>query len=194
MPVYMIRAGVDGPVKIGFTTDLHKRLVGIQNGCAQPLLVLRYFDGDASAEARLHQMFKKHRMRGEWFSFTPEMLGDVGISDAPIPAKPVPKDYTRWSAESRAKQSRRQIESFADPVKGAQRRERFRQTRLARVVIYDMRDLVKRAGGWTRCAEALGLRVETIHGWQSVPRVHAQAMSDAARMPVEKFSHLLGAA
>lgn len=73
--VYFLRAGDDGPVKIGFASDLNLRITEIQIGCPEPLSILRVIDdGGKTAERWLHKHFKDKRLRGEWFSFTDEML------------------------------------------------------------------------------------------------------------------------
>jgi hypothetical protein len=82
MPVYMIQAGGEhGPVKIGVTDDVEKRLIGMQTGNHQPLVLIRLFEGGPNEERALHQRFADLRLNGEWFSFSKQMLGDVGLID-----------------------------------------------------------------------------------------------------------------
>lgn len=45
MPVYMIRAGDDGPDKIGVARDQRKRLRGLQTAHAESLHLIRILDG-----------------------------------------------------------------------------------------------------------------------------------------------------
>lgn len=79
MPVYMIRQGARGPVKIGVARDVAKRLATMQTGNHEQLTLLRSFDGSVAEERALHRKFADHRLAGEWFSFTKAMLGDVGL-------------------------------------------------------------------------------------------------------------------
>ena len=80
MPVYLVRAG-DGPVKIGFSDDVATRLVKMQADNHERLILLRELDADRAGEASLHARFQNQHMRGEWFSFSEDMLGDVGFPD-----------------------------------------------------------------------------------------------------------------
>jgi hypothetical protein len=65
--VYFIQAGTDGPIKIGRTTNIRRRLTGIQTGSAQRLVVLGTMPGDEAAERALHSRFGFLRTVGEWF-------------------------------------------------------------------------------------------------------------------------------
>jgi hypothetical protein len=77
MAVYMIRAGANGPVKIGFGTNATRRVDELQTGHAETLTVLRLIDGDRAFESALHRHFAPLRLRGEWFAYADEMLGDL---------------------------------------------------------------------------------------------------------------------
>lgn len=74
MPVYMIQAGEDGPVKIGTAYNPHRRLAAFQNGHFHHLKMLAIYDGEAREERLLHQRFAALRIRGEWFHFDRDML------------------------------------------------------------------------------------------------------------------------
>ena len=97
MAVYMIRAGADGPVKIGVAAHPQKRLSALQTGQPETLTILRVLEGDRHFESALHRHFAHRRTRGEWFKHCNEMLGDLeflrrsaandlGFADLPIPA------------------------------------------------------------------------------------------------------------
>lgn len=86
MPVYMIRSnggdcGINGPVKIGFASDMPRRLQQLQTGHAERLRIMRLFEGGAAEEKMLHRMFAKSRFNSEWFVFTRAMLGPVGLKE-----------------------------------------------------------------------------------------------------------------
>lgn len=86
MPVYLIRQGVTGPVKIGVANDVVKRLRQLQTNQPIALRLIRVLDGDRDAEITLHKRFHSLRLNGEWFSYAPEMAdGDLGLTDLPIP-------------------------------------------------------------------------------------------------------------
>ena len=76
---YFIQSGgEDGPVKIGRTTDLAKRIASLSTGSPKTLRVLRVMDGDH--ESAMHWQFKHLRVRGEWFAYD-GMLKDFLESD-----------------------------------------------------------------------------------------------------------------
>lgn len=85
MPVYLIRAGMAGDVKIGVSENPLARLRGIQTSHPQKLSLMRVLDGGAPEERALHRRFAPQRKAGEWFSYTEDMRGDLGLSDLPIP-------------------------------------------------------------------------------------------------------------
>lgn len=82
MTVYFIRAGKNGPVKIGHCAgDVERRLMELQVAHWETLRVIRKFEGGAAEEAALHLRFADLHLRGEWFSFSRAMLGDLGLCD-----------------------------------------------------------------------------------------------------------------
>ena len=83
--VYIIQALDGGPVKIGHSTrqGAERRLNELQTGNAQQLTIRALYSGGMWLERALHEFFAKSRIRGEWFSLTPELLAmcpeaDVG--------------------------------------------------------------------------------------------------------------------
>lgn len=72
--VYFIQAGQHGPIKIGFTTRLEERLHDLQGGNPIQLRLLATIRGNASHEQLLHTQFQEHRVRGEWFRPTAQLL------------------------------------------------------------------------------------------------------------------------
>lgn len=81
MPVYMIRAGESGPVKIGHSLDPQARLAALQIAHYERLRIIRLLVGGEAEESMLHLRFADQHLRGEWHSFSRLMLGDVGIPD-----------------------------------------------------------------------------------------------------------------
>lgn len=81
MPIYVIRAGDSGPVKIGVATDVKRRIAGFQTSHPERLHLLHMFDGGRDEERALHERFKVERIKGEWFNPIPEILrGDFGLT------------------------------------------------------------------------------------------------------------------
>lgn len=90
MSVYLIRAGENGPVKIGHARNPERRMAGFQTGHYERLSLLRTWPGGQPEEAALHRAFSEYRLNGEWFRFCPAMLdADVkALVDASLAAKP----------------------------------------------------------------------------------------------------------
>lgn len=83
MPVYMIRAGDNGPVKIGYSKYFaEERLAQMQSHHYEMLQVMRILPGDYRTERAVHLRFADNRIRGEWFSWCPEMMTEV-LSELP---------------------------------------------------------------------------------------------------------------
>jgi hypothetical protein len=72
--VYFIQGMKGGPIKIGHSRDVEKRIKELQTGFPTKLIVLALLPGSRSTEASLHRRFKKYRLHGEWFSPAPELL------------------------------------------------------------------------------------------------------------------------
>lgn len=75
--VYFIRAGVDGDIKIGVSTNVSTRLRMLQNAAPDELHLLGVFPGSYEDESALHMRFAQHRRRGEWFKPVPELLAFI---------------------------------------------------------------------------------------------------------------------
>jgi Meiotically up-regulated gene 113 len=102
MPVYMIRAGEHGPVKIGVADNVSRRLADMQVGNHEKLALIRVFEGGPAEETRLHERFADNHLRGEWHHFSRAMMGDLGLTEIiearplPLPTRPV---ETAWQAD-----------------------------------------------------------------------------------------------
>jgi hypothetical protein len=77
--VYIIcTEGADkGPVKVGVTTDLKKRLACLNTASPHPLEVFAVFDAQSMdragrLEQDLHLVLQCWRLQGEWFNVTPQ--------------------------------------------------------------------------------------------------------------------------
>lgn len=74
MAVYFIRAGENGPVKIGYAADVASRMAFMQSGNHTRLVLLREIEGDTRTERALHKRFVEYKIDREWFNFCPDML------------------------------------------------------------------------------------------------------------------------
>jgi hypothetical protein len=63
----------DGPVKIGRTNDLDARLAKIQTACPQEIDWAIGFPNCGAEEKEWHRRFADQRLRGEWFTWCPEL-------------------------------------------------------------------------------------------------------------------------
>lgn len=75
--VYFVRAGTLGPIKIGFASDVRKRLRALQTASAQQLRIIGTIDGQLRDEAAMHKQWAHLRMGGEWFRAEDELLDFV---------------------------------------------------------------------------------------------------------------------
>lgn len=57
----------DYRVKIGISTDVPKRIAGLQSGGGIAVRLLGVIDGDHRTELALHKRFAAYRLLGEWF-------------------------------------------------------------------------------------------------------------------------------
>lgn len=83
MFVYFIIAG--GYVKIGKAVNPQARLKELQVGCPFAMHIYETIDcgtskGALHHERHLHKMFKKQRMRGEWFQWNKAMRAYIAHS------------------------------------------------------------------------------------------------------------------
>jgi len=65
--IYFIQQEGGGPIKIGHSRDIKLRLSKLQSGYPYKLTLLGYVRGGCYEEKRLHKVFRKHRLNGEWF-------------------------------------------------------------------------------------------------------------------------------
>lgn len=76
--VYFVRAiGTIGPIKIGATNALPKRLAGMDSSSPYPLECIAHFDGSVDIERRLHALLADHHERKEWFRWSPQLASVI---------------------------------------------------------------------------------------------------------------------
>lgn len=77
--VYFVQAG--DAVKIGMSKDIPGRLRALRTMSPLPLELLGVIPGGRGEEAELHRAWAGHRLHGEWFKASPDLLGHIaGIS------------------------------------------------------------------------------------------------------------------
>ena len=71
--VYFVEAGLGGPVKIGWTQDVERRIAELQTANAHKLNLLGTVVGTMEDEASTHARFSHLRLEAEWFTNSPEI-------------------------------------------------------------------------------------------------------------------------
>lgn len=83
--VYFAQSGDQGPIKIGWSQDVERRILELQTANAHRLHLLGTIPGRLEDEMKTHARFAHLRMEGEWFRNDPEIhtyLSQAG--EAPI--------------------------------------------------------------------------------------------------------------
>lgn len=75
MHTYFIRCG--RRVKIGRSADVLKRFAALQTASPQKMKLLLVVAGDREKE--LHERFVRHRLHGEWFRLSEEILQFIHV-------------------------------------------------------------------------------------------------------------------
>jgi hypothetical protein len=92
--IYFVACPEANAVKIGVSAynpeTAYARMSRLQSGCPLQLELLAVAPGYRDEEAGLHRRFAGNRIRGEWFSLTPEL--SEYISQFPKPPRPLPID------------------------------------------------------------------------------------------------------
>jgi len=79
--VYFIQGVHGGPIKIGYSNNLKRRLSVLQTSYPDKLHIIAYIPATQKFEHKLHKDLKRHRLYGEWFSPTPEVLQVISEVD-----------------------------------------------------------------------------------------------------------------
>lgn len=73
--IYVLDNGIH--FKIGYTTNLDKRIKQLQTGSSTELKVICVKHGDVALEQQLHSTLSKYHVRGEWFEKSPEVMNVI---------------------------------------------------------------------------------------------------------------------
>lgn len=73
--IYFIQNETTKAIKIGYSTDVQKRLAQLQTAVAEKLILIGQITGEIEHERALHDRFREHHLRGEWFR------GDAGLAE-----------------------------------------------------------------------------------------------------------------
>jgi T5orf172 domain len=75
--VYFIENSLEDAIKIGFSSNVTKRLKTLQVSSSSKLVLLKKIRGSSNKEKELHQKFLPIRLSGEWFARTPEIISFI---------------------------------------------------------------------------------------------------------------------
>lgn len=76
--IYFAAIGLNGPVKIGFTSKaVADRIADIQGACPWKIEIIGSISGTRIDEAAIHSLLRSHRMQGEWFSRSPQVCAEI---------------------------------------------------------------------------------------------------------------------
>jgi hypothetical protein len=74
-PVIYFARAADLGIKIGFSNgNIHQRLKELETYCPVQLELLGAIPGNREKEKCLHEKFKDHRIKGEWFAIHEDIL------------------------------------------------------------------------------------------------------------------------
>lgn len=77
--IYFVTTGEAERVKIGFTKNRPEyRLRELQTGSPFELCIIATVRGSQNDERDLHGRFQKHRLHGEWFVMSQEIMDYIG--------------------------------------------------------------------------------------------------------------------
>lgn len=77
--VYFIQMDRIGAIKIGYTTDVEKRIASLQTASPYKLYLLCVFPANEEIERQLHYCFRDVRLEGEWFLPHPFLLKELDL-------------------------------------------------------------------------------------------------------------------
>lgn len=72
--LYLIQGVDGGPVKIGRSSDVVKRLLELRSSEMRPLRLVSVIPNRGPLEPDVHASFIRHHQRGEWFDPAPEIF------------------------------------------------------------------------------------------------------------------------
>lgn len=75
--IYFLKATESGRIKIGFASNVQRRIASISTSCPEDLQLLGCCPGTMPEEQALHRKFAHLRIRREWFRGEPELLAYI---------------------------------------------------------------------------------------------------------------------
>lgn len=79
--IYFITTEKRQFIKIGFTNNLRNRLVAIQNGNPDNIIVLKTINGGMAKEQQIHKELNNHHYNREWFHYNQHTIDYLNSID-----------------------------------------------------------------------------------------------------------------
>lgn len=89
--IYFAQMDHIGPIKIGYTKNVKKRLASLQTGSPYKLSILCIMPGTESFENIIHVGLDEIRLEGEWFLPHPFLLHEIDLINASLEKHPISK-------------------------------------------------------------------------------------------------------
>lgn len=93
MSVYIFAADQFRLVKIGYASNVLRRLAQTQTACPCELHIAAVIPGDRACEKALHKRFASRRVRGEWFDCCDEI---TALTKAFPASSPMTRAFKKW--------------------------------------------------------------------------------------------------
>ena len=113
--VYFIGGIARGPIKIGTSACPELRLKTLQTGYPYRLAVLASFAGGEEEEEATHQLLVEHKLEGEWFRRSAEILQFINLVSCRVAFSMIAERFAKQRAERAARFS---AQLSNRPVKG----------------------------------------------------------------------------
>jgi excisionase family DNA binding protein len=111
--VYFIQENNSGAIKIGWSSNIKKRLIAMQTYNASQLKLLGAFNGTSEDEKRTQENFAKYRIKGEWFRPEKELMDFIEkhkVVEVPLDLKKAVKEFEGKPLTEAGKECRRLLE------------------------------------------------------------------------------------
>lgn len=72
--VYFVLVDSTRNIKIGYSTNIRRRIHTLQTSIPEKIKLLGYITGDMNKEKELHKMFRVHKIKGEWYRFDTSII------------------------------------------------------------------------------------------------------------------------
>ena len=123
--VYFVQIPSSGAVKIGFSRDVARRFEALQTASPEELVFLGAVRGGIGDEQKIHARFSATRVRGEWFSPSPDLLA-LAASEPTFSADVNASGPNKWEARLAAKAQ--EVATLPPPVTFGEHVRRWRES------------------------------------------------------------------